>query len=65
MYAELLLLLALGYVAGLIVWPWRRHMGGHPGDTMDGRFAWALMFAVLWPFILLAGLMVLARRTSR
>lgn len=51
----LLLLLACGYAVGLLVWPWRRYMGGgRPGDVMDGRFAWAFMFSMLWPFVLIA-----------
>lgn len=57
----LLLLLACGYAAGLLVWPWRQHMGGaRPGEIMDGRLAWSLMFSMLWPFMVAAAVMAIA-----
>lgn len=59
-------LLAGGYLVGLLAWPWRKHLGSNSAsdasDVMDARFLWAFMFACIWPYLLVALVMMLADR---
>lgn len=54
MDTDVLLVVACGYVVGLLVWPWRRYLGGaDPDGPIDWRPLWALMFACVWPYLLI------------